>query len=189
MLAPRSPHAHGHHLHHHHHEYNHITIDGTGTTSYPTPMRYEHAVLALLQRIHHSHTGRAVFREFELRSSHVAKVIPLEGVFNAFAGADDLRHATAKGHVERSGKDGHVLTNAMGKPILGLGGGSDSTIQFTPLTFSNYCSTGKKGHKSGAHPDEVLFHEMVHAMRQMRGILDPLRSATCTTRRKSSSPS
>src|SRR5258708_23434633 len=28
--------------------------------------------------------------------------------------------------------------------------------------------------KSGAQPDEILFHEMVHATRQMRGIFNPM---------------
>ena len=172
-------HSHSHsHLHPvhkpHHPHYHHVTVDGTGTKSYATPAQYEQAVLRLLHRIHHSHTGQAVFHEFVKRSNHLMKIIPLENVFNAFAGPTDWLHATEKGQVERSGADGHVLLDNNGKPIVGQGGGSDSVVSFTPLTFSKYCSQQKHGHKSGAHPDEVLFHEMIHATRQMRGIFDPL---------------
>ena len=170
-----APPLHLHPLHQPKHtHYHHVTIDGTGTKSYATTSLYEHAVLHLLHRIHHSHTGQAVFHEFQYRSHHLMKIVPLENVFNAFAGPTDMLHATQKGQVERSGADGHVLLDGLGKPIVGKGGGSDSVVSFTPLTFSKYCNQQKNGHKSGAQPDEVLFHEMVHATRQMRGILNPL---------------
>ncbi len=180
-MAPL-PHSHTPHPHHgaHHHappkkpiHYHNITIDGTGTKSYKTPVYYEHAVVALLQRIHNSHTGQAVFHEFEKRTHKVMKVIPLENVVNAFAGADDILHATAKGQILRSGADGSVLTDAAQNTWAGKGGGSDSTVSFNPLTWTKFCAQKKRGHKCGAHPDEILFHEMIHATRQMRGILDP----------------
>jgi len=159
---------------HKHPHFPHVTIDGTGTTSYPSPAAYERAVEHELTRIYRTHTGKALFHEFANRTTHKIKIVPLEGVFNAFAGANDLRHATLRGHVERSGRDGHVLLDAHGKPIKGVGGGSDSVISYTPKTFRKFCMTHKRGHKSGAQPDEVLFHEMVHSTRQMRGKLDPL---------------
>jgi hypothetical protein len=158
-----------------HLQYHHITIDGTGTKSYATPWQYEHAVLPQLQRIHRSHTGQAVFHEFITRSNHRMTIIPYEQpLLNAFAAAKNLQTATPKGQVERSGADGHVLLNAQGQPLVGAGGGSDSDISFTPSMFTKFCNQQKKGHKAGAHPDEVLFHEMVHAVRQMRGLLNPL---------------
>jgi Effector protein len=167
-------HLHPHHRPHHLH-YHHVTIDGTGTKSYATSSQYEHAVLHELRRIHHSHTGQAVFHEFTRRSHHLMTILPYEQAqLNAFAAAKDLRHATLKGQVERSGANGQVLLDAQGKPIIGLGGGSDSDISFTPVMFTKFCNQQKPGHKAGAQPDEVLFHEMVHATRQMRGILNPL---------------
>jgi hypothetical protein len=169
------------HVHPHHHpkpkhlEYHHVTIDGTGTKSYGTSSQYEHAVLHQLRRIHHSRTGQAVFHEFEKRSHHHMKIIPYEKVkLNAFASPEDWLHATKKGQPERSGADGHVVLDAHGNPIIGQGGGSNSDVSYTPIMFTRYCNQHKTGHRSGAQPDEVLFHEMVHATRQMRGLLNPL---------------
>jgi hypothetical protein len=158
-----------------HLQYHHVTIDGTGTKSYATPSKYEHAVLPLLHRMHHSHTGQAVFHNFEKRSRHLMTIVPYEQAqLNAFASATDLLHATPRGQAERSGANGQVLVDGLGKPIIGRGGGSDSKVSFTPVMFTRYCNQHKHGHKVGAQPDEVLFHEMVHATRQMRGHLNPL---------------
>jgi hypothetical protein len=57
------------------------------------------------------------------------------------------------------------------------GGGSDTIIYFTP---------GAKGDKSCANgsglcadnPDEVLLHEMVHALRDMQGLFNPVPTVT-----------
>jgi hypothetical protein len=154
--------------------YHHVTVDGTGTKSYSTPALYNRDVLRQLEKIHHSHTGQAVFHEFQNRSSHLLKIIPYEGTqLNAFASAVDYRHATRKGAVERSGADGSVLHDSHGKTIVGLGGGSNAEISFTPIKYTRYCRQNK-AHKAGAQPDEVLFHEMTHATREMRGIFNPL---------------
>lgn len=170
-------HGHLHPTHHQpkHLQYYHVTIDGTGTKSYATPSIYEHAVLQRLHRIHHSHTGQAVFREFDQRSTHRMKIVPYEQkLLNAFASSNDPLRATPKGQPERSGADGHVMLDSHGHQLVGQGGGSDSSVSFTPVMFTKYCNQQKKGHKSGAQPDEVLFHEMVHATRQLRGLFNPL---------------
>jgi hypothetical protein len=150
-----------------------LHVDGAGTKQYASPHRYEVAVSHLLDRITHTQTGRALFAEMFKRTHKALVIVPLDGVFNAFASADDLRHATLKGHVERSGKDGTVLKDGHGHTVTGLGGGSNSHVKFSPNTFSKYCAAHSQ-HKSGAQPDEVLFHEMTHAARQMRGVLDPV---------------
>ena len=50
--------------------------------------------------------------------------------------------------------------------MVGTGKGSDVTIYFTPDTRQKSgCNTGTYG----SQPDEVLFHEMVHALRYMQG--------------------
>ena len=156
-----------------HLQYHHVTIDGTGTKAYATPSEYEHAVARQLYRIHHTRTGQIVFHEFVNRSTLLMKIVPYEGEqLNAFASAKDLLNATKKGEVERSGRDGHQLFDGSGKPIVGRGGGSDSDVSFTPRMFAKYCNKNKS-HKCGAHPDEILFHEMVHATRQLRGLSNP----------------
>jgi len=154
--------------------YDHVKIDGTGTTTYASPADYERAVRGEVQRIMHSRTGLALLHELQLRSTHILKIVPYEvkDDINAYAVPVDQQHATLNRHLERSDRDGHAIADAHGNPIYGLGGGSDSTVLFTPGTFVKYCSEHNAGHKSGAQPDEVLFHEMVHATRQMRGIYD-----------------
>src|SRR5260370_1712046 len=185
------PHPHAHlHAHHKpkHLEYHHVTIDATGTKSYGTPSQYEHAVPHQLRSMHHSRTGQAVFHEFEKRSHHFMKIIPYEQAqINAFASAKDPLHATRKGQSERSGADGHVLLDAHGKPIIGKGGGSDSDVSYTPVMWRKYSNQHKNGHKSGAQPDEILFHEMVPPGKCAASLIR-CRSASCMTPRKSSPP-
>jgi Effector protein len=173
MPPPHHAHLHPHHPPKHLH-YHHVTIDGTGTTHYKTVAEYERAVLRDLRRIHHSHTGHAIFHEFVNRTHHLMKIVPYEETpLNAYAKALDLRRATPKGEVERDGY-GKPILDAAGKPITGLGGGSDAEVHFTPSIWVDYCNKQKKGHKSGAQPDEILFHEMTHATREMRGLLNTL---------------
>ena len=155
--------------------YHHLTVDGTGTKSYTTPALYVRAVLPLLERMYSSRSGRAIFHEFGLRApTHMMSITPYEAVeLNAYATAKDLLHATLKGQVERSGANGQILTDAQGKSITGQGGGSDADVSFTPIIWTKYCNQNKHAHRSGAQPDEILFHEMVHATRQLRGVFDP----------------
>jgi hypothetical protein len=70
MPPPHHAHLHPHHPPKHLH-YHHVTIDGTGTTHYKTVAEYERAVLRDLRRIHHSHTGHAIFHEFVNRTHHL----------------------------------------------------------------------------------------------------------------------
>lgn len=158
-----------------HLQYYHVTIDGTGTTSYATPTQYEQAVRRELERIHRSRTGRAVFHEFMIRTKHLMKIIPYDATpVNADATPADPRRATPRGIAERDGRDGHVLLDSRGRRIIALGGGSDSQVRFTPMMLSNFCNQQQPGHKSGCQPDEALFHEMIHATRQMRGFFNPV---------------
>jgi hypothetical protein len=65
------------------------------------------------------------------------------------------------------------LVNRRGEGWQGSGRGSDSRIAFTPSRFSTYCSKKSSvGKAAGAQPDDILLHEIVHAMRQMRGKSD-----------------
>lgn len=153
--------------------FHHVTVDGRGTKHYPTPARYEEAVAHDLGRIYHSHTGRAMFKEFVTRTHHHLTVVPYEAQpLNAYASPQDLRHATLKGQPERSGSDGSLVLVG-GKKVIGLGGGSDVDVFFTPVIFTKYCNQHKPALKAGAQPDEVLIHEMFHATRMMRGVFDP----------------
>ncbi len=151
----------------------HITISGAGQTGVHGPEHYESTVEHLLKQIQHSGTGAAVFGEIDRRAHKKLQIIPLDGIFNAYAKATDYQHATPNGVPERSGVDGSLITDAAGHNINGLGGGSDAVLKFTASTWVKYCKTGHVGHKNGAQPDEVLFHEMVHGAREMRGLFSP----------------
>ena len=120
--------------------YCHVKVDGTGTKFYPTIESYERAVVRNLSRIHHSHTGEAVFHEFAHRSHHLMTITPYEDKeLNAFAQAKDILAATPKGQTLRSAADGKILLDAQGRHWVGKGGGSDSDIAFTPGRFTVFC--------------------------------------------------
>ncbi len=73
---------------------------------------------------------------------------------NAATDADNPRAATAPGKPVEDSSD------------LGIGGGSNSTVQFTPQDWDSPSSA------SLDVADEVLLHELIHAMRQARGLED-----------------
>jgi len=75
---------------------------------------------------------------------------------NAAAVPDDYQAATAPGKLTEIYKR---------DPRLGVGGGSDSTIDFTPQDWDDVESTPV----SFKAVDEVLLHELVHALRQNLG--------------------
>lgn len=144
-----------------------VYIDGTGTNSYPSAADYEGAIGVVLDRICGTRTGAALIQEMA-RTPRILKIMPLNGVFNAYAGAASQQNAVIKGGVVRSGKDGQpLLKNQTTQPGFGLG--TSSPLWFDANTFIRFCHYGA-GNKAGAKPDEVLFHEMVHAARVMHGI-------------------
>jgi hypothetical protein len=59
-----------------------------------------------------------------------------------------------------------IIEGSPGRPgEVGTGTGSDTVIRFSPDTFASpLAPTGP-----GTRPDEILLHEMVHGLRQMRG--------------------
>jgi len=155
--------------------YHHVSIDGRGTKTYPSATQYERAVQHEMARIHHSRTGQAIFREFVLRSKRHLKVVPYEQAqLNAFASPKNVVQATLKGQPVRNGANGAVLLDGKGNQWTGTGEGSEADISFTPRNWTRYCGQQKKGHKCGAHSDEVLFHEMIHATRELRGVFNPV---------------
>ena len=151
---------------------SHVFIDGTGSDSYPTAHDYESAISMILNRITKWASGTALIREIE-RTPRILKIVPLSmDDVNAYAGPASGQGATPKGAILRDG-DGKPLGDV---PVTGFGTGTSSILQFNPVTWINYCKDGIK-HKcdnAGAKPDEVLAHEMTHATRQMRGLLNSM---------------
>ena len=61
----------------------------------------------------------------------------------------------------------------VGADKVAEGGGSDASVYFTPSEWGGGKSACS-GPGTGAAADEVLFHEMVHALRDMQGVSNPV---------------
>lgn len=179
------------------HFVHNLFINGAGNADYSSPQVYEHEVRVQLDRMHRARTGRALLTEIRKRTgTHTLMIVPYNNhkEDNAYASPakNDWQHATKKGGLERYNgnvknspydkKAGHdvdetglAVLGADGKAIQGLGGGTNSVVTYSPTTWYKHIHDDK-GHKnsSGAQPDEILLHEMVHAVRQMRGIAESL---------------
>jgi hypothetical protein len=80
-------------------------------------------------------------------------------------GIEQWKAATARGAPMADGK-GWVIRDDSGRPMVGNGDGANSLIWYTPGMWD-----GKRRPTGPAHqPDEVLYHELVHASREMRGV-------------------
>jgi hypothetical protein len=106
-------------------------------------------------------TSRAVLDAIEAASRRVTVAPYLRHVWladkgdaNAEADAVDEAAATRSG-----GKSEHG--------VVGTGGGSDVLLIFTPQDWAPSTTTASLRAR-----DETLFHELVHALRQMRGVED-----------------
>ena len=102
--------------------------------------------------------------------------------FNATAGAQNYRDATPAGKpfLKCGGPEQSqpIMERPwyfpfITRPQTGTGIGSDTVINFTPSMWTSpqtgaaFGATNSVG--PGVLPDEILFHEMVHGMRQMAG--------------------
>jgi Effector protein len=123
---------------------------------------YIDKVKGRLRQIKGRLTGLALLAE--IRSTHYTlRIKPFHGTkLLADEEPDDDVDATARGkpvdYYKRKSSD--VMR-------LGRGVGSDANIGFSPDVFK-----GSAMAQPGHAPDEVLFHEMVHASRDMRGKSD-----------------
>jgi len=57
------------------------------------------------------------------------------------------------------------------EPVVGTGTGSDVIVAFSPEMWGHGNVCASPGGEPGSSPSEVLFHEFVHAYRQLRGRL------------------
>lgn len=147
-----------------------IKVDGTG---YPYPggtAQYESEIKILLVKLEASQTGKALIPL--LATAHFpVTIIPLTRgltldltiqspapsevtAFTATPGGE--YHHTYARNAPRRRIDGSIDAN---EP-KGMGLGAATTIEFTPTYFQN---------REGVSPDCVLLHELVHALRNVRG--------------------
>lgn len=128
----------------------------THDTSNPQAAAYENATQEVLRQIAKTPVGAILIQRINALSRRVTirplneKAIGLTGTV-----ADDAQAARA-----------------------GSQGGSNVTTWYDPSTWNS--AVAKTGVDPGNHyrPDDVLFHELVHALRMQRGLWDPARIVT-----------
>ncbi len=170
-------------------EIHNIVIDGSRVPLHApswNPATYEQVVVRNLRRILRSPVGQAIAPQITRR----LRIIPTLKIktHNASAGADDPVGASRRGLPIRA-CNGVTVTDPLPGYPPGTGVGSDATIQFVPADFYDPTRGVRFGwirfpppglqaeyqlrqHGAGAYSDEVLCHEMVHAIRVMRGVSD-----------------
>ena len=116
------------------------------------------SVRSWLAQIKQWATGRALLAEIRSSEAMDVRIVPYRGKGRAaYANAEDDVAATARWRLVDPFKFGDLRT--------GTGVGSDSLVEFTPEAF-----LGPDMSLPGQAPDEVLFHELVHASRVMKGV-------------------
>lgn len=143
---------------------------------YQTSRAYRREVEAVLRLILTTQAGRILIQHIQA-ANRTLLIIPYrptkDDPVNAYASANDFEASLPLGHA-------HVWTYDYEVPFfgkiklvnvaVGTGVGSPVTIKFHPATFHQYAKThGYIPPGSGA--GEILFHEMVHALQQMKGML------------------
>ncbi|MFL4977862.1 MAG: M91 family zinc metallopeptidase [Xanthobacteraceae bacterium] len=117
------------------------------------------AVQPWLDQIKRWAAGRALLAEIRSSRRRDVRIVPYRGTGRAaFESASNPVAATAKWRLVNPYKFGDVRA--------GKGTGSDSLIEFTPDAFK-----GRAMSRPGQAPDEVLYHELIHASRTMRGVV------------------
>jgi hypothetical protein len=133
-----------------------------------TKEHYEADVLTSLKRLVGRYIGWCVINEIFYQRPRKMTILPYHPTasdpVNAYASPTDRAAATMK---DTTALDSQGNLPGPGKDrIVGTGAGSSSIINFTPSIFSS----GPGGPSGpGATADEILLHEMLHALRQMTG--------------------
>jgi len=146
---------------------------------------YESSIIMLLRRIYGTRTGHALFREIDLLCRGTLTIRPAEQEgkdqimrfdVNASSSVVDWRELAVlpgKGRTtEVPGPRGNLFKE-YDMVRFSTGHTDDVDIRFTPEKFSDFVATHRGLSAFGtaaAQPDEILLHEVVHAIRLMRGI-------------------
>ena len=143
---------------------------------------YENVVVSLVRQMARWYTGHWILSEIKLAREKKVVIMPPEFAPDRFFDSpfnvpgfnprttrnsttgledeDDYRYATKPG-TQWNPKNGCQPPEYVKQKDLALGGGADTIISFDPALAWNY--------GPGGAPDEVLLHELVHAMRFVRG--------------------
>ena len=148
-----------------------ISINGAVLGNAAAP-DYEREVDGVLGTVGSNRVGAALLQTIKT----ALVIVPHTGsARNAYASGDHSDRAGNTGHRRYSCANATPLTDASGSPKrYSAGGGTSSTIKFTP---SQWMTSGMAEHQhksigAGARRDEILFHEMAHSIRQMAGVMN-----------------
>jgi hypothetical protein len=124
--------------------------------------RHQKQMMTMLKEIASRAAGNALLSETN-ETGHTIMILPIDFVptaskwvkyhTNAIASADSAIRSTLPGMAAGTRKSGNIAK--------GTGTGSDSEIYFSPERL--------RPGGPGFNPDEILFHEMVHAVRDTQG--------------------
>ena len=153
---------------------------------------YQQSIRDVLATIRKNPVGEIIAHSIENIDGRDLTIVPWDagkaavyGDCNAAAHPDNFRDAAPKGisgtltgdSAWYAGHDDNPRTrdderyDRMPYSVKGTGEGSDVHLYFTPDTRGR---SGCGGGFYGSLPDEVLLHEMVHALRQMQGRSNPV---------------
>ena len=144
-----------------------VTVDGSSLASGQSSV-WENRVLGTYNTMTLNRVGQLLIDEL----TRALRIVPYNGARrNATAGPVDGRAARPTGRRIYNCRDAMPRTDPHGNPLRGTGGGSDVTLRFTPSQWLTSGISQSRGNtiRAGARRDEVLFHEMLHAIRQMAG--------------------
>jgi hypothetical protein len=112
-------------------------------------------------KIQGTRVGKPYGMSYKYRLDNPTKITLLAYSIGDFA--DDSNQVKWEGD---TGAVSWIIEGSSGQPAaIGTGTASDTEIRFSPSTFTAAgAPTGP-----GARPDEILLHEMVHGLRQMKG--------------------
>ncbi|MBL8217512.1 MAG: hypothetical protein JNK87_42715 [Bryobacterales bacterium] len=134
---------------------------------------YERRVLSLLQGIEGNPCGKILLDAVvRAAAAHAVKIVAFRRAPGSRANATSIANktgATPAGRVVHDWEGNPVLdprftdvVTGQGLPLRGTGAGAPVFVLFSPNDFGR-CKL------AASQPDEVLFHELVHAYRQLRG--------------------
>lgn len=147
-----------------------VTIDGS-SLGQPQADQYEAEVSGSFSTIRLNRVGALLVQEF-VRG---LRIQPYTGTdLNATSGPQNRTAAEVNGRLSYRCDTGMPRVDPLGNQFRGSGGGSDSIISFTPNQWSTsgIADSQHQAILAAARRDEVLFHEMVHSVRQMVGVMN-----------------
>lgn len=133
---------------------------------------YESYVAQILRFVATCKTGQALLREIMSGPfGHSLRIVPYlpKDARTIFS---NERDATPNGHPVRNPANGQPKLGPNGQPVLGSGGGANVTIFYMPITW--LLDTFQTRRIGNLLPDDVLVHEMLHGLRMMLGLMEPL---------------